>query len=66
MLGLVDPPTSGLGDRLSAWLSMLTLATLRNESLVYFKDAWSNTTHAGKTDGQRNQNTDVLCGQSAC
>ena len=59
MLGLVDPPSSGLGDRLSAWLSILALAKLRKESLVFFKDGWPNGTHAGLTDGQRNQNKDA-------
>ena len=59
VLGLIDPPSSGLGDRLSAWLSLLALATLRKENLVFFKDSWSNTTHAGHTDGQQNQNKDV-------
>ena len=59
MLGIVDPPSSGLGDRLGAWLSILALATLRKEDLIFFKDSWPNATHAGLTDGQRNQNKDV-------
>tara|TARA_B110001452_G_scaffold266904_1_gene275014 strand:+ start:485 stop:3124 length:2640 start_codon:yes stop_codon:yes gene_type:complete len=38
---------------------MLALATLRKESLLFFKDAWANYTHAGYVDGQRNQDRDV-------
>ena len=56
-LTLADPPTSGLGDRLGAWVALLGLARLRNES-VLLRD-WRNSRHAGGVDGQHNQNTDV-------
>ena len=59
MIGVVDPPTSGLGDRLGAWLALLALAELRQEPLLFFNDAWPNGTLAGHMDGQRNQNDDV-------
>ena len=47
-LSLADSPSSGLGDRLSAWLNLFVVARLNQRQAVLNRKAWSNHTHSGE------------------
>lgn len=56
MLTLIDPPTSGLGDRFSAWFALFVLARVcGNETVLLTRAAWSrsNRTHSREANQER-------------
>jgi hypothetical protein len=58
LLSLADSPHSGLGDRLSAWISIFALAHVRHEDVLFTTARWlggSNDTNSREA----NQAADV-------
>ena len=57
----LDAPTSGLGDRFSAWLALFAFARLRHTTAVILNGTWMPRTHSHQASQSRDIQLALAC-----